>query len=159
MEKTIVFDMDGTIANFYGYNDWLEHIKMESEEPYIHARPMVDMKEFNDLGKRLINKGYSFKICSWLADNSTQSYDRKVRKAKKDWLKKYINFDLEKIHLVKYGSNKRYRAKGQYLFDDNQEVIKMWEGQKQDRIGILCNKENAEYNNEIILTNLRNMLR
>ena len=37
MKRTLVFDMDGTIANFYGVNGWLEDIRSGNPRPYIVA--------------------------------------------------------------------------------------------------------------------------
>jgi hypothetical protein len=32
--KTLVFDMDGTIADFYGVTGWLDYLKAEDTTPY-----------------------------------------------------------------------------------------------------------------------------
>ena len=58
-----------------------------------------------------------------------ESFDKKVREAKKEWLAKY-NFPYDEIHLVKYGTTKANctRRKGgrQILVDDNEKVRKGW---------------------------------
>ena len=33
MNKTLVFDMDGTIADLYGVEGWLEMLRAEDETP------------------------------------------------------------------------------------------------------------------------------
>ena len=38
--KVLVFDMDGTIANLYGVNGWLEDLRNYNPRPYIVAEPM-----------------------------------------------------------------------------------------------------------------------
>ena len=43
MTKAIYFDMDGTIANLYGVNNWLDMIIAKDETPYRIAEPMVRM--------------------------------------------------------------------------------------------------------------------
>ena len=43
MRKTLVFDMDGTIADLYGVNGWLENLREENARPYIEAKPLYDM--------------------------------------------------------------------------------------------------------------------
>ena len=43
MKKTICFDMDGTIADFYGVENWLEYLKSENPYPYMIAKPLVNM--------------------------------------------------------------------------------------------------------------------
>jgi hypothetical protein len=45
--KTLVFDMDGTIANLYGVNNWLGMLREEDPTPYIVAEPMYDMEMLN----------------------------------------------------------------------------------------------------------------
>ena len=73
--------------------------------------------------------GWVIVVTTWLAKNSTKSYDDKVRKAKLDWLAKY-NFPYDEIHLVKYGTTKanctRNKADYQILIDDNEQVRKGW---------------------------------
>jgi len=39
--KAIYFDMDGTIADFYSVENWLEDLRMENVAPYILAKPML----------------------------------------------------------------------------------------------------------------------
>ena len=37
MTKMIVFDMDGTIADLYGVEGWLEMLEAENAAPYVEA--------------------------------------------------------------------------------------------------------------------------
>ena len=39
----INFDMDGTIANLYGVENWLEMLMAEDETPYAIAKPLVNL--------------------------------------------------------------------------------------------------------------------
>ena len=39
MNKMVCFDMDGTIADLYGVNGWLEYLQAENPWPYLAARP------------------------------------------------------------------------------------------------------------------------
>ena len=38
----ICFDMDGTIADLYGVQDWLTHLENENVYPYIAAKPLAE---------------------------------------------------------------------------------------------------------------------
>lgn len=129
MKKTLVFDMDGTIANLYGVDGWLEDLKNENVRPYLLAEPMYKADELNVLIAILKNFGWHIVITSWLAKDATEEYNDRVRKAKLAWLKA-ANFDYDEIHLVKYGTTKANctRAKGgfQILVDDNEKVRKGW---------------------------------
>ena len=49
MNRTLVFDMDGTIANLYGVNGWLKDLRSESDRPYRVAEPMYKMDELNSI--------------------------------------------------------------------------------------------------------------
>ena len=43
MRKAIYFDMDGTIANLYGVENWLPLLRSCDASPYVNALPMLDM--------------------------------------------------------------------------------------------------------------------
>ena len=41
---TINFDMDGTIADLYGVENWLEYLIAENTFPYANARPLLHLQ-------------------------------------------------------------------------------------------------------------------
>lgn len=129
MNKTIVFDMDGTIADFYGVENWLIEIRNESTRPYEMAKPLYDIETLNVILDFLKMSGWRIVVTSWLAKDSTKEYKEKVRKAKLEWLKKY-DFPFDEIHLVQYGTTKanctRHIGGFQVLVDDNEKVRKGW---------------------------------
>lgn len=128
-EKILVFDMDGTIANFYGVNGWLEYLNESNPTPYIIAEPLYDMVVLTSVLNILKTKGWKIVVTSWLAKDSTKDFDKEVRQAKREWLKEY-NFPFDEIHLVKYGTTKanctRKLGGYQILIDDNEQVRKGW---------------------------------
>ena len=127
--KTIVFDMDGTIANFYGVKGWLDYLKAEDTTPYEVAEPLYNMVELANLLNSLKIRGWKVVVTTWLAKDGTKEYNDRTRKAKLDWLAKY-NFPYDEIHLVKYGTTKanctRKIGGYQVLVDDNEMVRKGW---------------------------------
>ena len=129
MTKTLVFDMDGTIADLYGVENWLADLRAENPRPYIEAKPLYNMDILNSLLNLLKAEGWGVVVTTWLAKDSTKEYDRLVREAKLAWLEKY-NFPYDEIHLVKYGTTKANctRKKGglQILVDDNEKVRAGW---------------------------------
>jgi hypothetical protein len=128
-KKVLVFDMDGTIADFYGVSGWLDDLNNHSTRPYEIAKPLYNMVELANLLEELKKIGYIIAITTWLSANSTREYDNKVRKAKLEWLARY-NFPYDEIHLVKYGTTKanctRKLGGFQILVDDNEKVRKGW---------------------------------
>ena len=86
MNKVLVFDMDGTIADFYGVDGWLDCLMVSDVRPYREARPLVDMEQLNNILNQLKEFGWYIVITSWLAKDSTKAYDTAVRKTKKEWL-------------------------------------------------------------------------
>lgn len=129
MTKMLVFDMDGTIANLYGVNGWLEDLKAENTRPYSEAEPLYDMEKLVDILHRLQTLGWLICVTTWLAKDASKEYNKAVTKAKKEWLAKY-NFPYDEIHCVKYGRTKAdcTRKKGgfQILIDDNKKVRDGW---------------------------------
>ena len=129
MNKTLVFDMDGTIANLYGVENWLEDLRSYNARPYIVAEPMYDMVELVSILHQLKEIGWTIAITSWLSKESTREYDQMVRQAKRDWLERY-QFPFDEIHLVAYGTTKanctRKNGGYQILVDDNEKVRNGW---------------------------------
>lgn len=129
MNKMLVFDMDGTIADLYGVENWLSDLRNENPRPYLIAKPIYDVDTLNELLNILRDMGWKIVVTTWLAKNSTQDYKNAVRKAKLEWLEK-IQFPYDEIHLVQYGTTKadctRRQGGYQILIDDNEQVRKGW---------------------------------
>lgn len=129
--RTIFFDMDGTIANLYGVNNWLAYLLNEDEYPYISAKPLLNLNSLARLLNNLQKRGYRVGIISWLSKKGSDEYNSKVTAAKERWLKKHlasVNFD--EINIVKYGTCKNSFLKNEndILFDDEEENRKAWCG-------------------------------
>lgn len=129
IKKALIFDMDGTLCDFYGVDGWLDDLHHFNTRPYEVAEPMYNMSLLKHILMALKEVGYKVIITSWLAKDSTKEYDDAVRQAKKSWLNKY-DFPYDEIHLVKYGRTKgdctRSQGGFQILIDDNENVRKGW---------------------------------
>ena len=135
MTTTIFFDMDGTIADLYGVENWLDYLIASDALPYEIAKPLIRLNALARVLNRLQKEGYKIGVISWLAKNSDTDYDGKVTKAKREWLKKHlasVNFD--EIHIVKYGTPKQTFAKTEndILFDDEEKNRNDWTGKAFD---------------------------
>ena len=129
MTKTLVFDMDGTIADLYAITDWLENIIAENVRPYAIAEPIYNMNKLVNVINRLKENGWRVAIVSWTSKHGSKEYNKAVRKVKKEWLDRY-NFPYDELHVIKYGTPKSYcmRKTGgfQILFDDEEPNRKAW---------------------------------
>jgi len=139
MNKKIYFDMDGTIANLYGIDTWLEDIINSNPRPYEMAKPMVNMSVFARYIHKVQAKGYEVGIISWLAKGSTKEYDEAVAKAKAEWLARHLpSVEFNQIIIVEYGSPKsHYAPVGSILFDDEEPNRNEWKGQAYDQNEIM----------------------
>ena len=129
MTKTLVFDMDGTIADLYAVSDWLENIIAENVRPYAIAEPIYNMNKLVNVINRLKENGWRVAIVSWTSKHGSKEYNKAVRKVKKEWLDRY-NFPYDELHVIKYGTPKSYCMKKtggfQILFDDEEPNRKAW---------------------------------
>lgn len=137
MEKAIWFDMDGTIANLYGVENWLEMLINEDETPYKIATPLLRMNALARVLNRLQAQGYSVNIVSWLSKNSTCEYDRKVATAKIEWLRIHLHsVKFDTIDILPYGTPKNINRNG-ILFDDEIHNRETWNGIAYDENHIM----------------------
>lgn len=126
MTKIINFDMDGTIADLYGVNDWLNYLINSDTYPYEVAKPMINMSYLARLLNQLINKGYAVNIISWTSKSGTPEYNEAVKRAKIKWLKTHLkSVNFSNIYVVPYGTPKQTIARG-ILFDDEEPNRKKW---------------------------------
>ena len=128
MQKMIVFDLDGTIVDLYGVENWEPMLRAESVIPYIRAKPMCDMEKLREVLLKLSAHGWEIRVVTWLAKDSSNAYKAMVTAAKREWLKHY-NFPVDKCHFIQYGATKANSVRGAYpaiLIDDNRKVRKGW---------------------------------
>lgn len=126
--KKIYFDMDGTIANLYGVDGWLEYLINKDTTPYRIAQPMINFSHLARLLNKLQRNGYTIGIISWTAKNSTEDYDERVAQVKRQWLAKHLpSVHFDEIHIVKYGTPKNTCGSG-VLFDDEERNRREWNG-------------------------------
>ena len=126
----IWFDMDGTIADLYGVENWLEMLIAHDETPYAIAKPIVNLSVLARLMNKVQRKGFEICIVSALAKNSTAEYDERVRNAKIKWLANHLkSVHFDEIRFVPYWYTKNDVNTGaDVLFDDEERHLKKWTG-------------------------------
>lgn len=126
----IWFDMDGTIADLYGVNGWLDMLIAYDETPYAVAKPLVNLNTLAKLIHKAQRNGFEVCIVSALSKNSTPAYDEKVKTAKMRWLKKHLaSVKFDEIHFVPYTFTKNDVNTGNdILFDDEERHLTAWTG-------------------------------
>lgn len=126
----IWFDMDGTIADLYGVENWLEMLIAHDETPYAIAKPIVNLSVLARLMNKVQRKGFEICIVSALAKDSTAEYDEKVRNAKIKWLANHLkSVHFDEIRFVPYWYTKNDVNTGaDVLFDDEERHLKKWTG-------------------------------
>lgn len=148
--KRIYFDMDGTIANFYGVEGWLDDLQNYNERPYKEAKPLYEIDELKNAFESLIEAGYELNIISWLSkDGTNKEFNNRVRKAKHEWLEAYgLKKYFTHIRITNYGVKKATSCKPYgfgVLVDDELRNRQEW------NLGLTINA------NENILSHLRRL--
>ena len=126
----IWFDMDGTIADLYGVDNWLEMLINHDETPYAIAKAMVNLSLLAKLMNKVQTKGYEICIVSALAKGSTKEYDNRVKNAKIKWLATHLkSVQFDEIRFVPYWFTKNDVNSGNdILFDDENRHLDKWTG-------------------------------
>lgn len=137
MTRQINFDMDGTIANLYGVEGWLDMLRAYDATPYEEAAPMLNLSTLARTLNKLQRAGWKLNVISWLSKNSTLEYDKAVTKAKEKWLALHLkSVKWDKISIVPYGTPKETLGTG-ILFDDEKQNRDNWRGLAYDEKDIL----------------------
>lgn len=131
MVKMIWFDMDGTLANFYGVNGWLDDLMAENTRPYEIAKG-INLAPIARQLRRLSKNGYKFGIVSWTSKGGSEKFNSEVAEVKKVWLKKHLpSVEFEQIIILPYGTPKSKVGNG-ILFDDEIGNRTEWKGVAYD---------------------------
>jgi hypothetical protein len=123
----IWFDMDGTIADLYAVDGWLDAIHAHDTRPYEAAAPMIDTLALAALLNDAKAHGHEIGIISWTAKGGTAEYNARTEMAKCEWLARNLpTVTWNMIRVVAYGTDKKIATGGGILFDDEIENRKAW---------------------------------
>lgn len=140
MKNAIYFDMDGTIANLYGVENWLDYLIASDPYPYKAAKPMVNMSRLARLLNRLQAEGYHIGVVTWLCRGGDEKYDNAVTLAKAQWLDRHLpSVHWNEVKIVPYGTPKQtvVDVADGILFDDEAPNRENWTGTAYDVGNIL----------------------
>lgn len=127
----IWLDMDGTIADLYKVNGWLEYLMAFDTTPYAKAEMIYNQLDLLTVLAELKIKGYKIGIISWGSKANNAEYDKRVEEVKKAWLfDKCLDILLDKVIVTPYGVCKadtcRQYGKG-ILVDDEEQNRNAWD--------------------------------
>ena len=130
MNEWIWLDMDGTIADLYGVEGWLDDLIAFRTRPYELAKDLYNTLDLLEVLLELKAKGYKIGIISWGSKANNLDYDREVKKVKVQWLRdRVLDMVLDEIIVTPYGVCKadtcsKY-GKG-ILVDDEEQNRNAW---------------------------------
>ena len=127
---TIWLDMDGTLADLYGVENWLPMLRAYDPTPYEIAKPIPRMATLARMLNNRQRKGYRIAVITALSKESTADYDAAVMVAKMEWLAKHlpsVHFDELKFVPYTYVKNDANRG-SDILVDDEERHLTAWTG-------------------------------
>ena len=128
---TFVFDMDGTLFDLYGVDNWLSQLRAEDASPYLAAKPMINFSLLARYLNRIQRAGHKIMIVSWTSKESTPEYHSQVAWAKFKSLRRHLpSVHWDAIIFANYGIEKSTLVKDSkaFLFDDDEGVRTNWQG-------------------------------
>lgn len=133
--KTINFDMDGTIADLYGVENWLDYLIAEDTTPYAVAKPLLRLAVLARKLNALQREGNRLVVISWLSKSGSKEYNRAVTAVKMAWLAEHLpSVRWDEIHIIPYGTPKQLfcHSPEDILFDDEEHNRINWTGKAYD---------------------------
>lgn len=137
MQKTIWFDMDGTLYDLYGMYNWLDLLECgQYAQAFGAGRPLYDLQHLRRILHGLRFAGWTVGVITWapmgLEEESADFFN--VYQAKFDWIKANLPELAPLFHCIPYGKSKLdfliesgMLEHINYLIDDNAEVRRDWE--------------------------------
>lgn len=129
MEKILTFDLDGTIVDFYGVENWLPKIRAHDASPYVEAHGLVNLSRLARRLNAVQRKGWKIRVVSWGSKDRDEKFLEDVRRAKIEWLSRHLkSVHFDEICIVHYGTPKSEvgTLRGGFLFDDEKPNRKEW---------------------------------
>ena len=128
MNKAIYFDMDGTIADLYGVENWLSYLIERNPLPYEIAKPLIRLSVLARKLNKLQALGWKIGVVSWLSKEDNPDYNKVVTETKKMWLKKHLaSVHFDDVKIVSYGTPKSTVVNEiGILFDDEERNRIEW---------------------------------
>lgn len=135
MTTKIFFDLDGTLFDLYGKENWLELLQTENPTAFEgDFLPEIDKSALFNVVNRLSALGVVFEVITWLPMNASEEYENECTRVKTEWVKANLPF-ISRIACQSYGIPKQNaiakRAKQMFLIDDNAEICEIWTTAKQ----------------------------
>lgn len=134
MSIKIYFDLDGTVADFYSQENWLEMLRTETSGAFANCKPLFEKDSFYTLIMKLLAKGVQFGVITWLPMQASTEYEEICTKEKLSWCETYLPF-LSEFSAQSYGIPKqnaiRKHATTEILIDDNSEICTVWQTEKR----------------------------
>lgn len=144
---TWCFDLDGTLADLYNSENWLENLENEKSGVFLKLPLLLDADAFKRWAVERLAIGDKIEVITWLPRGASDEYERICADEKTEWVKKHFPF-ISEIHCLSYGVPKQYAIKKRsalmILIDDNEEVLQMWKTNVH-RNGILASDFINEY--------------
>ena len=133
--KSIWFDMDGTIAELYKVEGWLEALRSNDWSVYSKCVPRHNYQRINAAIEALIENGWQVGVITWASKGIGWSKElREIAEIKYSWLRRFFPALAEgNFACIPYGYSKAdfleemddiYEVS--YLVDDNKEVRQEW---------------------------------
>lgn len=130
-DKWIWLDMDGTIADLYSVNGWLEDLLAHNTRPYEKAKSIYNDVALLETILDLKDRGYKVGVISWGSKENNIEYDRMVEIAKREWLaERLLDVILDKIIVTPYGVRKADTCRKYgygILVDDEEQNRNAWD--------------------------------
>ena len=122
---TVYLDMDGTIADLYGIENWLPRLRNADKKIFLECKPLISEKE---LLNHFPTDKYEIRILSMTPLGATTDYCKNVEEQKNQWLDKYFPTLTKRIYKA-YGHNKNLKnSANAVLVDDSEPIRNSWKG-------------------------------